>query len=235
MAENVRQLVFIGASAFPEIVELVRDINAENKIYEMRGILDDNVALHGTEVEGVPVLGPLSMTKDFSDVLFVFCIGSYRSRVLRHELLQRMGLPPERFATLIHPSAKIYASSSVGEGCIIHKGTVVVNNTVIEPFVIMAYNVVIGGNNLVGRGALIASHTTTNSGVRIGSYSFIGSGTVIAGEATVGPGAMLSAGSVVFRDIPPGVFQFGNPPKMLERIVVADDILQSWKESKERN
>ena len=100
--------VFLGASAFPELSELVRDINGIKKTYEIVGILDDNEALHETEVEGYPVMGPLSLAENMDGKSFVLGIGSYKTRIARFEIFKRLGLPKERYATLVHPFAKIY-------------------------------------------------------------------------------------------------------------------------------
>lgn len=232
MSKALQSLIFFGATAFPEVAEIVRDINSKKMLYKIIGILDDNTSLHGLKLEGVPVLGPLKMAHDYQDALFVHAIGSYRTRIIRYEIINRIGIPDERYATLIHPSAKIYSSSSIGSGSIIHSGAVITNDTTIEPFSIILFNTVIGVRNIVGQGALIASLVTTATDVQIGPFSFIGTGSCVAEGVRVGPGAMIGMGSIVLRDVKPGVFQFGNPPRLLDKVEVPPELLNRWQNNR---
>lgn len=221
-------LVFLGATAFPEIAEIVRDINQVALTYQIVGILDDDPQWQGKEVEGVPVLGPLNEVSTFDDAQFVLGIGSYRTRITRYHILERLQLPRERFATLIHPMAKVYASATVGHGCILYPGVVVFNNTVVEDYALILANTVIGANNVVGEGALITSLVATTTHVVIGPYSHIGVGSRIAERVKVGVGAQISMGSLVLKDVPPGVFSFGYPPKYLDKAEIPPALLERW-------
>jgi sugar O-acyltransferase (sialic acid O-acetyltransferase NeuD family) len=225
---STRQLIFLGATAFPEIAEIARDVNRARPTYDLAGILDDNGQLHGTSVEGCPVLGPLEAVHDYPDALFVLGIGSYRTRLLRHEIIGRLGLPPERFETLLHPAAKVYASSSVGRGSILHAGAVVFNDTIVEDFVVVYPNSVIGARNRLCRHALITSLVTTTMDVMIGSCVHIGTASAIGEGVKIGPGARIAMGTTVLRDVPAGVFCMGNPPRFLARDEVPEDLLERW-------
>ncbi len=229
MTRKLQPLIFLGASAFPEISEIVRDINHVEPTYEIAGILDDNSSLHGSSVEGFPVLGPLEQVHQHEDATFVLCIGAYRTRLIRYQVLQRLNLSKERFATLIHPAAKIYSSATVGLGCIIHSGALIFNNSVLEDFVVVYPNTVIGARNLICEGALITSMVTTTSNVIIGSYSHLGTGSSVAESVRIGPGAQVGMGSLVLKDIPPGIFCIGNPLRFLDRAEVPDELLERWK------
>lgn len=229
----MQSLIFLGATAVPEVAELVRDINAErdghDPAFEMIGILDDNPDLAGTSIEGLAVLGPLESVSDYPDAHFVFCVGSHHTRILRYEILRRLGLPDERYATLVHPRAKVYRSASLGVGSILHCGSVVGNGTHVGRWVVVLWNSVIGAANTVGDGALIASNVTTNAGAKIGSFSFIGAASAVADGVEVGPGAMLGMGGLALRDIPVGAFQFGSPSKIIGQSEVPAELCQAWK------
>ena len=55
------------------------------------GVLDDDPALHGQDVDGVPVLGAIDLVYELPDAGLVACDPSMRERVL---------LPDERWVTL---------------------------------------------------------------------------------------------------------------------------------------
>ena len=229
----MQQLVILGASAYPEIGEIIRDINQEYGKYYVVGILDDNKELHGTEVEGVKVKGPLLEALNYSDdVQFVLGIGSYKTRITRYYILKKLGLPDSRFVTLIHPQAKIFSSAKVSHGCIIHAGVVVFNDAIVEPFTLILPNTIIGARNLVGRGALVTSLVSTTTDVKIGAFSFIGTTSAIAERVEIGPGAMIAMGTKVYQDIPHGAVVFGNPHQFINRVDVPDEIIHEWNQLK---
>jgi Serine acetyltransferase len=236
MMGNATRLVIIGGSnAYWEINELIRDINLESPRYEVVGVLDDNPQIIGRDYNGVKVDGPIDKATNYpSDTQFVFAIGSHSTRIIRQQVLARLGIPVERFATLVHPTAKIFSSASVAPGCILHYGTIIYCDTQIGPFSIIAANCVIAVGNIIGRGALMGSSITTTLGVKIGCFSFIGSGTNIGEGVEVGPGAKVGMGSLVLRDVPEGAFILGQPPRILEKVEVPQCILSEWAETKSR-
>ena len=224
----VQKLVFFGASAFGEIAEIARDVTRAGHEYEIVGILDDNSALHGSYVEGTPVLGPLEQARDLTDVQFVFGIGSARLRLVRHEILGRLNLPNERFATLIHPTAKVYPTVKVGHGTIIFPGAVIFGDTTVEDFVQILANTVVGVKNRICEGALLTSLVSTTSRVTVGHYAHIGTCSAIAENVMVGPGAQVGMASLVGRDVPPGAFVVGQPMRFLDKVDVPQVILDRW-------
>lgn len=228
----------LGASAYPELAELIRDMNAAGCNYHVAGLFDDDPHWQGQSVEGVPVLGPLVQAGQDSRVQLVFGIGSHRTRLHRFEILNRLNLPFERFETLIHPEAKVYSTARVGYGTILHCGSVVANGTEVGPFSVILFNSVVGANNRIGPGALLASHVVTNSRVKIGASAFLASSVTVAESVKVGSGSLVGLGSVVFRDVPPGAFVLGNPPRVIEKVEVplsvleADKNFDSWMKEK---
>ena len=233
----MQKLVIIGGSyAFWEIFEIIQDINFIQPTYEVIAVLDDSPSLHGLKYNNLVVEGPIDKVKDYSDdVKFIFAIGSFRTRIIRAEILNRLNIADERFETLIHPTAKVFSNASIKHGCIIHYGTVIFNHTIIESFSIIAANCVIAVGNYIGRGALFGSNITTTTGVKIGSYSFIGSSTSVGENVEIGPGAQIGMGSIILKNISPGVFVLGNPPRMLDKIDIPEELLENWEKDKKTN
>jgi sugar O-acyltransferase (sialic acid O-acetyltransferase NeuD family) len=233
----MQKLVIIGGSnAYWEIDELIKDINSIKPTYEIVGIYDDNSAIIGKSFNGIVVDGPIEKVKKYdNDVKFIFAIGSFRTRIIRSEILKKLDIPNSRFETLIHPSAKIFSTAKVGDGCIIHYGTVIFNHTQIEDFCVIAANCVIAVDNLIGKGALLGSNITTTTNVKIGNYSFIGSSTSIGENIEIEPGAQIGMGSLILKDIKAGAFVLGNPPRVLDKVEVSDYIFSEWQELKKKH
>tara|TARA_R110001632_G_scaffold63318_2_gene151357 strand:+ start:10500 stop:11210 length:711 start_codon:yes stop_codon:yes gene_type:complete len=233
----MQELVIIGGSnAFWEISELIKDINSVKKMYKIVGVLDDNENLWGKKFENIYVDGPIEKAHTYnSSVKFVLAIGSFRTRIIRNEIIKKLNLIEERYITLIHPTAKVFSTSEVKNGCIIHYGSVIFNHTVVEPFSIISANCVIGVGNLIGKGALLGSNITTTTGVNIGSFSFIGSSTSIGEGIEIAPGAQVGMGSLVLKNIKTGCFVLGNPLRVLDKVEVADTIIEEWETIKNNN
>lgn len=227
----IQKLVLLGAStAYWEIKQLIDDINAVEERYEIVGVCDDNKDLEGLVYDGITVQTPLEKSLEHENVKYILAIGSYHTRLLRQDVLTRLNIPEKLFETLIHPKAKIFASSSVGHGCIIHINTVVFNHSVIEDFVIVAANCVIAVGNYIGRCALLGSSIVTTTGVKIGDSCFVGSGTAIGENVEIEPGAQIGLGSLILKNINAGVFVLGNPPRMIDKTDVAESMIAKWKD-----
>ena len=232
---EMKKLVILGATASPEIIELIHDINGSTKRYEILHILDDNPELIGKSFQGVSVAGSLELVSSYEpDIQFIFAIGSYKSRIDRFKILKRLKLPEARFETLIHPSAKVYSSSLVGQGSVIHSGSIIFNESIIGPFTIIVANSVIGARNIIGKGCLITSLVSLTSDVRVGSYTFIGTHSSVVEGVDIGPGSMIGMRTFVTRTIEPGSVVHGDPMKIINKEKLPPDILEEWEAFKRR-
>jgi sugar O-acyltransferase (sialic acid O-acetyltransferase NeuD family) len=225
----IEKIIYLGASGFPEVSEVVRRINAVELRYEIAGILDDDASYHGGEVEGVPVLGNLERVVDFPNARFIFGIGTHRSRLLRYEILQRLGVPAARYLTLIDPSAHVYKYADVGHGAIIHSGSTVLCGAKICNFSVVGWNAIVTKDVIIGEGAMTGPSVTILPNARLGAYSFVGGAASISEGVTIGPGAMVGACTFVHRDVSSGDFIVGTPPRLLASETVPNDILQVWR------
>ena len=233
MSDQLQKLVFIGIGPFPEIIDIVLDINKQKKTFEVLGILDDNEAMHHKVLWGYKVLGSLSLAQQFEqDVKFVMGIGAHASRLTRYDIIKKTGLPAERYQTLISPLAKIFSTSSVGHGCIIDPGVMIGCDTVINDFCVIKASTVIGASNLIGEGALITPGVVTIAKVKLGSYCFIGAHSSIAEGKEIGPGALVSMATYVTKNVAPGRTAFGNPCKIVDQVDVKQDIIDKWESLK---
>lgn len=213
----MKPLVIMGATAVPEMIDLIKAINDSSPSFSPVAILDDNTSLHGSIVEGIPVTGDLSSYKDHPEAQFLFTIGNHESRFTRKTILQRLSLPDNRYATLIHPASNLYRSASIGSGCIVHFGAVIANGARLGRWVEVLWNSIVGANSTIEDGVKIASNVTINSGILAKRFSYLGAASAIAEDVTIGAGAVVGMGSVITRDVTDGAFVFGSPPRTLKK------------------
>jgi sugar O-acyltransferase (sialic acid O-acetyltransferase NeuD family) len=218
-------LLFLGAStAFLEIGEIIHDINRVEPRHEIIGLLDDDAGRHGQTVEGVSVLGPLDMAHKYPDADLVFGIGSYNTRLQRHAIIERLGLPDERFISLVHPLAKVYPSASVGPGSIIHAGTVLANDVRLDGFNVVTFGALLGPYTHLCRFAMVTSLAVVLSRVELGPGSFVGAGSCIQDGVRVGAGALIGMAAAVYRNVDQGAVVLGNPARAAYRVRVPAEL-----------
>jgi sugar O-acyltransferase (sialic acid O-acetyltransferase NeuD family) len=224
-----RPLLFLGAStAFLEIQEIIHDINRVEPRHRIVGLLDDDQRRHGTEVDGVPVIGPLDVALEHPEADLVFGIGSHSTRMVRHQIIHRLGIADERFISLVHPSAKVYPSARIGPGSIVHSGVVIGNHVVLDGFNVVTFGALLGPYVHLGRFSMVASLAIVLTGVIVGEAAFIGAGACLIDGIRVGPGALVGMAAAVYRDVAPGVVVLGNPAKAAGRDQVPPELLESW-------
>jgi sugar O-acyltransferase (sialic acid O-acetyltransferase NeuD family) len=217
--------LFLGAStAFLEIGEIIHDINRVERRHEIIGLLDDDAFRHGQMVDGVPVLGPLELARDHPDADLVFGIGSYNTRLQRHSIIARLGLPDERFISLVHPLAKVYPSAHIGAGSIIHSGTVLANDVRLDGFNVVTFGAVLGPYTHLGRFAMVTSLAVVLSRVELGPGSFVGAGSCIQDGVRVGAGALIGMAAAVYRNVEAGAVVLGNPARAAYRVRVPAEL-----------
>src|SRR4051794_18293779 len=114
MPEGRPSLIILGTSGNAlDVLDVVEAINAVAPTWTIAGFLDD-ANEPGTRHHGHEVLAPLREAAQFRDHAFINAIGSDRSYRNRPEILATTGLDPDRFATLVHPSASVSSRSRVG-------------------------------------------------------------------------------------------------------------------------
>lgn len=238
--DAIIKLVIIGAStAFLEIYDLIVDINenekkhGRNKKYEIVALLDDNVSLHGKKILEIPVVGSIDKASEFSNVRYIFAIGSIKTRKIRENLLRKTGIKKELFETLIHPNCKIYHSAKIGYGCIIHYGSVISAEAVIEDFVVVAFNTLIAQFSRIKSFAMITSNVSILEGVIIGKNAFIGTRSVINEYVYVGDFCVVGIGSVLSKNLNENLYAFGYPAKQVGNADIYLEIFMSTKKGED--
>lgn len=155
----MNELVIVGAGGFArETAQAVRDAGD----FTLLGHLDDNADLHGTDVDGVPVLGGCDLVNDLSEARVVVCVGNPRDYAVRARLVRRFGLPEGRYATVVHPTAVVSATSEVGPG------SVLLAHCVLTAAVRVGAHVAVMPQVVLTHDDVVEDYVTLTSGVRLG-------------------------------------------------------------------
>ena len=176
----MKNIVIIGAGDLgKEIVWLIEDINRIKPTYLILGFLDDDMTKRKKTFYGYDVLGSigeleqLGEKKSFSAVIAIQD-GSVRRRIVEEHLAFI------KWESIIHPTAMIASTSSVGIGSIVF------------PQVTVSVDTKLGAFNL------LYIHATVCNDCRLGDWVSVMSGASVSEHAVVGEESFLAAGSCIY-------------------------------------
>lgn len=213
-----RALVVIGAGGFArETVEAVRAVNAAGGGWRLAGYLDDNPALHGIVIDGLPVLGGLDALAAVRDAAVVVCTGRPGNYLSRPRIVAALSLPAERYATIIHPSASVSSTSRVGPGSVVLAQTVLTAAVSVGSHVAVMPHVTLTHGDVVSDFATAAAGVRLGGDVHVGRCAYLGAGALVREQRSIGSGALVGMGAVVTNDVPPGEVWAGVPARYLRK------------------
>lgn len=206
----MNRIAIYGASGHGKVVAEIAELSGWQEIvfFDQEA---DKIQKNGVwPVEGN--FEELLTHKDDFDAALV-AIGNNQIRTDRSELLINSGI---ELATLIHPSAIVSRHSTVG------KGTVIMANVAVNPFVAIGDHVIVNSGAIVEHdccienGAHICPGVSLAGEVRVGRGAWVGIGATVIQQRRIGEQSIIGAGSVVIEDIPSHATACGVPTKLIK-------------------
>jgi acetyltransferase EpsM len=123
------------------------------------------------------------------------------------------GLP---FATLIHPTARLSRTATLGDGCILSVNSIVAAHSTIGSHAIVNRGASVGHHTIVGNyvtispGALVAGACVVEDG------AYIAIGAILIDRVRIGRNSIVAAGAVVTKDVPDNVQVAGVPARIVK-------------------
>lgn len=191
----------------------MRAVNRRSATWDVLGLLDDDPRVHGRRIHGVEVIGPSTAVHDHPDARVAACVATPDDPLRRLALVSRLGLAPERYATLVHPAAVVPESASIGAGSVLHAATVLTADIELGPHVAVMPAVVLTHDDVVHEGVTFGAGALVAGGVTIERGAYVGSGALIREGLRVGAGAVVGMGAVLTRPVPPGEVWAGVPAR----------------------
>lgn len=209
-----RPLLLIGARGLGvEVAACARLLG-----HDVVGCLDDDPSLAGTTpFGGAPVLGTtdaigtLDALSEDEEPGIVICVGhgSTRSRVV--ERLAALGVSPERYVTLIHPTASVPPETEVGQGTVLLAGVVVTAPITIGAHVVVMPHVTMTHDDVIEDFVTMSAGVRLGGTVHVGAQAYLGMSSSVRENCTVGAKSTLGMGSALVRDLPAGETWVGVP------------------------
>ena len=209
-------LVLIGAGGFGrETAQAVHALNDSGAAWRLLGYIDDDPARSGHDIDGTTVLGGRDLIGELPGASFVVCTGRPGDYISRLRIVGDLGLPPERYATIVHPSAAISPSSSVGPGSVLLAQVTLTAAVTVGAHVAIMPHVTLTHDDLVSDFATIASGVSLGGGVWVGKSAYLGAGALVGESRTIGAFSLVGMGAVVTHDVPAQEVWAGVPARRL--------------------
>lgn len=145
------------------------------------------------------------------EVALAIGLGSVGSSDRRRELFLRFSAQSYSFPPVVHPSAVVASSVSLGSGVQVLAGAVVQAGCCIHDNVIVNTRSSVDHDCSIGAHAHVAPGVTLSGGVTVGEGAHIGTGASVIQGVTIGARSMVGAGAAVVRDVSVGSTVIGVP------------------------
>lgn len=181
--------------------------------YVIHGWLNDYEEM-GTSINGYTVLGGTGDAVKFledPDIFFMWAIHVIGQGPMRERLFNKMAIPKERFATIVHRSAFVAPNAVLEPGAFIMANTYVGPATSIGQCSLVMANCVIGHNDEIGPFNHISAGAIVSSYIKTGKFVDICLGTKVIEKITMGDYSVAGAAALVLKDIPEKEVHVGNP------------------------
>jgi UDP-perosamine 4-acetyltransferase len=206
-----KRIVIIGAGGHAGVV--IDTLKALGS-FHIHGLVDRDRDTWGATRHGCKVLGG-------DDVLSSIRIAGVRQAFLGLGMIQPSSLRKTcaaltakigfKFPTLVHPTAWVSPSATLGDGTFIGPLAVVNSSAVIGEHVIINSGAIVEHDCQVGSFSHVASGACLAGGVVVGAETLIGARAVVRQGLEIGYRVLVGAGAVVVKSVPNQTQALGVP------------------------
>lgn len=195
-------VIFGGPGSGAIAAESVNALAAGGTDVRLVGFLND-VLPRGELVSGVPVIGPFASWRELpEEITFLAPLHKAKAMPGRVRIVEGLGIPDHRWATIVDSRSAVASDASIGRGCfvgpfasvgpaarlgahtVVRAGAHVSHDCTIGDFVFVGSNAVVCGYGAIGDGVYIAPGATIGDGLRIGKFAVVGLGSVVTKDVS---------------------------------------------------
>lgn len=197
------------------VAEAIRSLTMAGAAVRCAGFLNDTLP-PGEMLHGSPVLGKL---EDWASApagcLFIPAIQKVKDMRKRVARIESLGIPRERWATVIHPTAFVSSDARIGVGVYIASNASVQPECSIGDFASLRSGAMLGHHCSVGDHGYVGPNAVMCGGSKLGVGAHLGPGAVLLETKHLGDFSVAGINAAVTKDVPDGRVVFGNPAKIV--------------------
>jgi sugar O-acyltransferase (sialic acid O-acetyltransferase NeuD family) len=199
------EIAIYGAGGFGREVKWLSE-NIHDSLDESSLVcfVDDNPAVQGTTVQGVPVYGLEEARQRYPAAQMVVAVGYTR---LRAQMVEKATAAGWAFARLIHATVQFGENVQIGAGSIVTAGCILTTDIVIGQHVILNLDCTVGHDCVIGDFCTFAPGCHLAGGVHIERFCFFGQGAstmqgTIEEPLVVGENSTVGLNAIVPHSLP---------------------------------
>ena len=199
------RLIIVGAGGHGRVIA----DNALKNGYSRIEFVDDNMT---GECMGINIIGTSEDLEKDNDgkTDFIIGIGDNDFRKMTAEQYN------VNWVSLIHPSAQVASSASVGVGTVVMANAVINACAVVGQHCIVNTGAIVEHDNIVGDYVHLSPNSALGGAVEIGTLTHIGIGATVSNNISICDNCTIGAGAVVVSDIETVGTYIGVPARMIE-------------------
>ena len=210
----MKNLIIVGAGGCArEALQWAKDINEVQKRWHIKGLLCDYPDHLDGKICDISILSAIDDYEIGQDDEFVCAIGDGAGRKMVMDKLKARGA---RFVNLIHPTAVIADSCTLGEGLIVYPFALISDNARIGDGCIINMYSSVAHDSVLGEYCTISAHCDVTGRCTVGDRVFMGSSSHMVPDTKIGDDVFICAGSTVMTRLRSGVKVLGNPAKIVK-------------------
>jgi sugar O-acyltransferase (sialic acid O-acetyltransferase NeuD family) len=170
-----KTIIIVGAGGFGrEVFWLISEINSHNHEWDVLGFLDDNKnALAG--FENYPeIIGIIDDYREINNKYndSVFLINAIGDPDIKKKVVMLLNDAGAKWATLVHPTSSIGTNSTINEGSILARNSLITCDVTVGRHVHINCYSGCGHDVIVGDYCTMAAHVDIQGGVHVGEGVF---------------------------------------------------------------
>lgn len=206
------RLVILGASNDGKLVAAAAAAGADLVVH---GFLDDALE-RDHAVLGLPVLGKLTdWTGLPPDTVFLPALHKVGDIAARSALVKGLGIPRERWATVVHPQSFVATDVELGCGVFVGSFATIQPGTRVGDFVSVRPGANVGCGATLGDFAFISANVSMAGCSSVGECAHVGMNASIRDYVEVGEFAIVGMGAVITKPVAAHSVVVGNPARPL--------------------
>jgi sugar O-acyltransferase (sialic acid O-acetyltransferase NeuD family) len=195
----MNNIIVIGAGGHAaEISDYLERIISIDQSINLLGFLDDNLGSYNQYQFNAPYLGTIKEHQIRPDVSYIIGIAAIHTR---KQIINHFVNNGAHFTSLIHPSAYISPSASVGKGVIIAPYANIGPKVIIGDFNLLNARCSIGHDSILGTNNFVTPNVSFSGNTCIGDDNLFGINSATIPGISIGSRNTIAAGMVLDRSI----------------------------------